>query len=139
MSRKRVRLYSIIITILLGISLLAIGIREILLPDSTPAYIERIRLGVLHGDYSQVQRLGMYVLASGILLLVFCWYLRVRNFWFVVSLAILFYGAMYYVSPEQSLDMLKRIYLGDPFNQRVAAGIKIVTGAALMASIRWSE
>lgn len=128
-----------IIMLLLGLSLLAAGARELLLPSLMQDYVTQMRVGAMHQDYSLVQKLGIFVLAAGALLMTFCWYLRIRGFWFVVSLGILIYGVTYYLSPEQCLEVLKRIYLGDPLNQKIAAGIKMLGGAALIASLRFSE
>ena len=134
MAVKRLKMMSVVVAAVLGLGTVLIGLREILMPDMMQRYIEKARF-----DYGLVRQLGIYILVWGVLVLVFCWYLRLRNLWFVVSLAVIIYGVLYILVPDQSLGILKQIYAGSPVTHLIAAGIKIVVGALLVASIRLGD
>ncbi len=128
-----------IVVALLGLSLIAIGLRELLRPHMMPEYVESLRQYAQRDDYSKVQKIGGYILAWGILLLTFCWHHRARGFWFIISLGMILYGALYIMIPDQSLDLLKRLYFSPPLYLTIGAGIKMAAGVALLASIRLNE
>lgn len=133
MSRKRLAIYALLVCAFLALSVLAVGMRELLAPTAMPKAVEALR-----HDSSQVVRWGIGIAAWGVLLLIFCWYLRMRNLWFIFALVVIFYGVMFYITPEQSLALLKRIYLTNPANMKIAAAVKLVVGGALLASLKYS-
>ncbi|MEW6369141.1 MAG: hypothetical protein AB1714_31345 [Acidobacteriota bacterium] len=134
MAVKRLKWMSVVVAAVLGLGTMMIGVRELLMPDMMQRYIEEARF-----DYGMVRQLGTYFLAWGVLVLIFCWYMRMRNLWFVVSLIVIIYGVLYMLVPDQSLGILKHVYAGPPVNYRIAAGVKIVLGALLVASIRLGD
>jgi hypothetical protein len=134
MSTKRVRTTAAIIVILLGLGTIAIGLREFLIPGLMTDYVDQMR-----HDYGLVKKLGLLMFAWGLLLFIFCWHLRIRNLWFVVAVGVMLYGLLYVLVPDQSLEMLKRIYLEKGPYLLVSATAKVLIGAGLLASVKFTE